>query len=285
MNRRQSLELCLEGLGNQKYPSTLFEVIIVNDGGDRLPQGFFPKLRQNLSVQILYQANRGPGPARNAGVRAAQGEFLAFTDDDCLPDPNWLTALQASFQDAGPCAVGGRTTNGLGENPYATASQLLIHFLYEYYHLQQVEKTQMPFFSSNNLGIDRQVFQELGGFDGQLRTAEDRDLCARLLEAGFALRYAPAARVHHFHDLDLKRYLIQHFQYGRGNYEYHKLRHQRGRGSYRLEPLRFYSGMLQYPFSQMRTRYALWQSVLLMLSQFGNISGFFAQALIKALHK
>jgi GT2 family glycosyltransferase len=231
------------------------------------------------------QPNLGPAGARNAGARTASGDFLAFIDDDCVPDPEWLSTLGTHLESLGECAVGGRTINGLAENPFAAASQLLVDYLYNYYHLQSAPKIQPPFFSSNNLALSRDTFQGVGGFNPDLATAEDRDLCARLLEAGCELYYAPDARVFHFHDLDLRSFLSQHFHYGQGNYQFHQLRARRTQEIYRLEGLGFYFGMLSYPLSKSRGVQAVQLSSLLALAQAGNISGFFNQAAMQALQK
>jgi hypothetical protein len=74
----------------------------------------------------------------------AKGQFLAFTDDDCRPAADWLQALAQRFATAPDHAVGGRTVNALTNNPYTTASQLIVDFVYAYYNADSVKHASLP---------------------------------------------------------------------------------------------------------------------------------------------
>lgn len=96
---------------------------MVDDGGTaELPPV------DGLRMRLLRRERGGPGAARNDGARAAQGELLAFTDDDCLPDPGWLRALCAAS--APGTMVGGRTVNALAANRFAEATQHIQDLVY-----------------------------------------------------------------------------------------------------------------------------------------------------------
>jgi len=115
-------------------PGGTIEIVIVNDGGAALPTGISDD-SDGCIVRVIEQANAGPATARNTGCMMARGELLAFTDDDCRPDPHWLRALDEMVARHPGCAVGGRVENVFGDGLYSTASQLLIEFLYEYYNV------------------------------------------------------------------------------------------------------------------------------------------------------
>ena len=168
--------------------------------------------------------------------------------------------------------VGGRTVNALTNNPYATASQLLVNYLYEYYNR---DPDHARFFTSNNLALPAELFHRIGGFDVRLTRAagEDRDLCARWLEQGYGLFYEPAAVVCHAHDLTLRKLWRQHFQYGRAAFYFHR---QRGRRA-KMEPPAFYLRLLRYSFSQGRGYAALGLAMLLGLSQVANAAGYYTK--------
>src|SRR3990172_7747823 len=87
-----------------------------------------------IDATCVRQRNAGPASARNTGAAQARGEFLAFTDDDCRPAPDWLRGLALRLTQSPDCVIGGRTTNALPDNPYSSASQLLIDYLYSYYN-------------------------------------------------------------------------------------------------------------------------------------------------------
>ncbi len=133
-NRQLALDRCLRSLKRQVYPPDRFEVIVVDDGSvhpvildsDLFADGF--------TVSIMRIANSGPGPARNAGAAVAKGQFLAFTDDDCQPDPLWLLELERQLSADSCRIVGGKTHNMLTRNPCASTSQLIADMAYAYYN-------------------------------------------------------------------------------------------------------------------------------------------------------
>ncbi len=71
------------------YPADQFEVIVIDDGSSMPIDAWSGDSR----VRVIRQDNKGPAAARNAGIASARGAFLAFTDDDCVPEPGWLAAL------------------------------------------------------------------------------------------------------------------------------------------------------------------------------------------------
>jgi len=123
-NRPQQLALCLQALARQHYPH--FEVIVVDDGSQTRLFECVDNFRDQLDITLLTQDNAGPAAARNTGAAQAKGQFIAFTDDDCQPDANWLKNLAACFKENPDAAIGGKTINQLPKNSYSTASQLLI---------------------------------------------------------------------------------------------------------------------------------------------------------------
>src|SRR5262245_35313420 len=82
------LSVCLGALVAQDYPRDHFEVLVVDDGSATSPEAGVDAFRDRLNVQFLTQRHAGPATARNFGAAHAKGDFLAFTDDDCVPAPN-----------------------------------------------------------------------------------------------------------------------------------------------------------------------------------------------------
>jgi GT2 family glycosyltransferase len=272
--RQAEIERCLEGLAHLSYPKGRFEVIVVDDGSESPPTDVVARFRECLDVMLLKQVHGGPAAARNTGAGRAHGDVLAFTDDDCVPARDWLQALAARLEAAPDCAVGGRTINALPDNPYSSASQLLVSYLYAYYNRVP---GQGSFFASNNLAVPADRFRTVGGFDASFRlpAGEDRDFCDRWLEQGCRLCYAPDAIVYHEHKLTLRSFWRQHFRYGQGAFQFREARARRGGGRIRVEPPSFYVGLLRSPF--LRADWSgdsLTLSALLLLSQMANAAGF-----------
>src|SRR5581483_845154 len=163
-HRPAALLRCLASLAGLEYDAARYEVIVVNDGGCPLPAELPRQLEGSAPVTWLQQPHAGAGSARNLGVAHAEGEVIAFVDDDCTAAPDWLDAMATIWNSDPEAIIGGRIVNALPDNVYATASQMLIGFLYEYYHGENGETRQPPFFTTNNMAVSRALFQHLGGF-------------------------------------------------------------------------------------------------------------------------
>jgi GT2 family glycosyltransferase len=272
-NRPVELVACLEALGRQTFPAEAFEVVVVDDGSADGCLVSDAVASAGGSARVVRQERSGPATARNLGAAVARADWLAFTDDDCRPEPGWLASFAAVAERHLDCALGGRTLNLLVGNRYSEASQCLIGFLYRYYN-QDAEHAR--FFTSNNMMLPRRTFQELGGFDPSFTraAAEDRDLCDRWRRSGRRMVYVPEARVGHAHALTLLTFLHQHLSYGRGAALFHKRRAERADVALRVEPLRFYLDVVAEPFHSAPIAAALPTSVLLACAQAANAVGF-----------
>jgi glycosyltransferase involved in cell wall biosynthesis len=133
-------------------------------------------------LPVIYR--HGPAAARNAGWRAARGAIIAFTDDDCIPTPGWLSAGAAAFA-AGAAAVDGQIVVPLPDAPTD----------YE----RDAAGLMVAEFATANCFYRRDVLAAVGGFDEQFGTAwrEDADLFFTLVERGYRTERAESAVVVH----------------------------------------------------------------------------------------
>jgi glycosyltransferase involved in cell wall biosynthesis len=269
------LQTCLEAIAGLEYPAEQYEVIVVDDGGQAQTASIIEAYQSRLSIKLIAQERSGPAYARNAGVSAATGRYVAFVDDDCAPQPGWLARMAAQFEMTPDDLLGGHTVNRLAHNPYSTASQELIDYLYGWFN----SGLNGPvFITSNNMAMPVRQFHEIGGFDTAfLRAAgEDRDFCDQWKHSGLRITYVPDALVYHSHDMNFLGFWWQHFNYGRGAYRFHQARARRGHERVRLEPLQFYLKLLMYPLTQRRSWLTnLHISLLLGISQGANMAGYF----------
>ncbi len=274
--RPDRLRRCLQAVTDLTYPRPHFQVVVVNDGGEEPLEPLIQSFRPQVDVQLINQSNAGPAAARNAGAREATYPYLAFTDDDCTPHPDWLTQLAEVFQQQSDCLVGGHTVNGLPTNVFSTSSQLLVDYLYQYYN---VNPQQAHFLTSNNFAIAAHHFWQVGGFDTTfpLAAGEDREFCDRWLSQHHHIVYADTAQVSHFHQLSLNSFWRQHFNYGRGAYHFHQIRARRHQGEMRVEPFSFYFNLLTYGFAHPSGHSPLNLMLLFVLSQVANVAGFFRE--------
>jgi len=277
-NRPRAVRRCIERLAVQTYDQHVLEVVVVDDGSEVPYEGLREEFAGRLDVRLARRQRGGPGPARNTGVAAADGRLVLFTDDDCLPEADWVERLVLAHAMHPRAILGGRITHAMPENPYSTASQILASYLYAYFNRDPAD---CRFFTTNNLALGRDVFEELGGFDETIPvpTSEDRELCDRAVHLGHTLRYVPDAVVGHAHPLGPLSFWEQHFSYGRGAVYYRRRHESRGQGIVRTEPASFYMDMLRLPFRQgERGGRGVFLASLLALSQAAVAMGFFAEA-------
>lgn len=272
-NRPDRLADCLDALTAQTVED--IEIVVIDDGS---PDPLYATCQPFGSrVNCIRQSNAGPAAARNRGAEVAQSSFLAFTDDDCRPSPDWVQRLLIAHAGDPSRLVGGRVVNGLPENRYSDASQELCNFLYDYFG---AARGTMPFFTTNNMGLSRNAFLRLGGFDRSFRraAAEDRDFGMRWAEEGGQLHYAEDALVTHFHSLTFRRFLRQHANYGAGAATLHRVVRKQNRGQPRFESLGFYLRLITWPITRRRPR-RIDLSALMVVSQVAMVHGYISSRL------
>ena len=274
-DRAGDLSACLSALTRIDYPRDAFEVLVVDDGSPApLNDAVAPFLEQ-MHVRLLRTSRGGPGSARNIGVDAALGEFVAFTADDCTPSPDWLQRLAARFTESPDSAVGGRIVNALPDNPYSESTDLLIRYLYAHYNRSP---GGAQFFTPNNLAFPTRELRSLGGFVPTFVTGEDRELCERWRSAGHPMLYADDVIVSHKHPLNAVGFCGLHFRYGQGSSRFRHRSAERQSAPMRFEPLSFYANLVTYPFTQTKGPRAFLLSGLLGVAQVANAIGFLYQS-------
>ena len=269
-NRPAQLRSCLRSLATLEggpYPT-----IVVDDGGSVALE---PIVKDYADwVRLVRRENGGPGAARNTGVAASSTELVCFTDDDCAPRSDWVTQLVDAHGDVPMRLVGGRIDNALTKNVYASASQSLATYLYEFY---QSDANPMSFFTTNNMCCRREDFLSIGGFDEAFEIAsEDRDYSLRWKDVGGEMLYEHEALVMHSHDLSFGSFWQQHRNYGKGARYLHRALDARDHDRPKVEKVGFYTGLLLHPLT--RAGHArLRQSFLMGLSQVAMVSGYYSE--------
>ena len=242
--RLQQLRRCLLSLQEQTYPRSAWEVIVVVDGEDKAVCDELAAWSGRLPLTWYWQSHAGCGEARNAGAAHAKGDFLVFTDDDCLFPPDWLSLYAARFQHEPECIVAGRTLNALPHNPFSQSTQDVMDYLLRRYN-ENPDNAALAI--GNNFGVPTRGFQALGGFSLRYfrAAAEDRDLCARWRADGRRMVYATEIVVHHAHELTFASFFRQHMHYGKGAWLLHSSESVRHSGARGIEGFEFYRSMFR----------------------------------------
>ncbi|USC13846.1 MULTISPECIES: mycofactocin biosynthesis glycosyltransferase MftF [Rhodococcus] len=188
-------------------------VIVVDDGSD-VPV----PAPARASVRVLrHERSRGPAAARNTGLRAATTPFVAFLDSDVVPRKGWLEVMLGHFSDPAVALVAPRVValepdkGALGRYEHARSSLDLGR-------REAAVKSGSPvsYVPSAAIIVRRDVLTATGGFDEAMHVAEDVDLCWRLQEAGWRLRYEPVAHVAHDHRVGFRKWFTRKAFYGTG---------------------------------------------------------------------
>lgn len=233
-NRPQCILDCLDALARQTLPAHSFEVIVVDDGSAQPLELSNVPSADRFELRLIRQSNTGPAGARNRGAQEARGEFLAFTDDDCCPEPGWLATLIDALQQNPMALVGGSTVNALKENMGAHVSQMILELVYEHFN---ADPDEAYFFASNNMACRQDTFKQVGGFDADFPSpaAEDREFCDRWRMKGLPLIWRKDALIKHRHNQSLREFNGLHFRYGIGAFLYQDRRTARNSGTMRQD--------------------------------------------------
>jgi GT2 family glycosyltransferase len=281
-DRPKSLARCLEALAEQTLPRHAFEVVVCDDGSREPVAPKVQEFADRMQLRVVRRARSGPAAARNAGARHARARLLAFTDDDCVPAPHWLELLIDRARNHPGHLIGGSIVNLLPDDPYATATQLVMSSVYDYYTRRE---TGHQFFSTTNLALPASRFWLLDGFSERFPRAagEDYDLCARWAEAGFPTVYAPEVEVGHAHGHSFASFWKQHYGYGRALFRVREgMARRRGRSGIQLESLGFYQQILSYPLLHSEHGRAILAFALVVLSQVATVAGALREWLVPA---
>jgi len=200
-NRSDALRNALKSVSNLDLAGIDFELIVVDNGSSDDTAAFVRDFAATAAfpVKYVYEAKPGLSAARNAGIGAASGDVLLFTDDDCVVAPDWVKAAVKILSPDARRIIGGRIE------------------LYNSAHIPLTIKTSpireelrdaalvRGFIHGANFAFGRSVADRIGLFDTRLgagstfRSAEDMDFAYRARRSGIPVSYEPEVLVHHNH--------------------------------------------------------------------------------------
>jgi len=207
-NRSQLLDKCIESVVSQKYPKSIYEIIVIDDGStDKTNE----TCRKYKNIRYFNQKNQGIAAARRAGVKKAKGRIIVFIDDDCIAAENWLKNLVESFEDKKEniAGIGGKVKvlnshNTIGKYTERNLSGTLIR-----------SKNQPPFLSTCNCAFKSSIIKEVGSFDPLFKRIEDLEISWRMFFKGYDFSYEPSAVIYHLPPKNLWELMKKYFVWGR----------------------------------------------------------------------
>jgi GT2 family glycosyltransferase len=205
-NSRERIDASLQSLIAQDFEEP-YEVIVVDSGEDGCAAHVrmsYPDIRLERAESRLL-----PGGARNRGVEAARGRYVAFLADDCLARSDWLRRRVAKHRQ-GYSAVGGAVTNGTPFHPVGDA-----HYLLEYAGLIPADSTLARPRVPLSLSYERTLFERLGGFPEDTDAGEDVVFNMRCVAAGVRMGFDAGVQISHPCLTRLRSYLRHQYRHGR----------------------------------------------------------------------
>lgn len=221
-NREEEIKKCLESLLNLDYPDC--EIIVVDNMSEDNTKG----IAAQFPVKLISEERINQYAARNAGIREARGEIVAFTDSDCVADRSCLKNLVRLYDRQQAGGVGGRLTSfspqnaverflSFGDLDFQTPEGDIIQ--------KRSERLMSGLVGSANVSYRRDVLLKTGGFDEDYDCCGDYDLCRKVQDLGYTMMYERMAVVRHKHRSSIREMFRQFFRYGQGLPLFYKKRH------------------------------------------------------------
>ena len=211
-NRPDEVDELLDSLTRQSLKN--FEVVIVEDGSKKPCKDVCDKYADILDLHYYFKDNSGPGQSRNYGVERAQGDYVLILDSDVVLPKGYLQAIEDELQGDPAEAFGGPDAAHPSFTPVQKAISYSMTSFFTTGGIRGGKAKLDKFYPrSFNMGIRRDVYQQLGGFS-KMRFGEDIDFSYRIVEAGFRPRLFPEAWVWHKRRTDFRKFFRQVYNSG-----------------------------------------------------------------------
>ena len=195
-NRPQEVEELLDSLCEQTMSD--FEVIIVEDGSSLPCQEICERYTKQLDIRYFVKQNGGPSAARNYGAERAKGEYLLILDSDIIAPKTYIEQIKKELDREPVDAFGGPDSAHPNFTPIQKAISYSMTSFLTTGGIRGGKKKMDKFYPrSFNLGVKREVFNALHGFDTSMRFGEDIDFSIRIFANGYTCRLFPEAWVFH----------------------------------------------------------------------------------------
>ena len=221
-NDHDRLKLCLAALAEQTLPRESYEVIVVDNRSD-------PPLRDVVEqfdfCSYTTESKPGSYAARNKGLQLAKADLLAFTDSDCIPEPQWLEKGCEALKRLAPDGLIGGRIKVFSQNADKPTSVELYEFAFAFDQASNISKAR--FAATANMFTARETIEAVGPFNQELKSGGDLEWGRRVSTAGRSLAYAEDVVIRHPSRHSIKQINIKTRRHVGGHYGISKQRRDR----------------------------------------------------------
>lgn len=206
-NRPDEVDELLQSLTQQTFKN--FEVVVVEDGSSIPCDTVVEQYKAKLDVHYYTKPNSGPGQTRNYGAERSRGEYLLILDSDCILPQEYLAEVELELVNAPVDAFGGPDRAHDSFTPVQKAINYSMTSFFTTGGIRGGKRKLDKFYPrSFNMGIRREVYEQLGGFS-RMRFGEDIDFSIRIFRGGYSCRLFPEAWVYHKRRTSLAKFFKQ----------------------------------------------------------------------------
>ena len=216
-NRADELDLLLQSLSQQTVKMDLFESIISDDGSTDITKEIVEKWQKKSKFKIRYlsQKNKGPGEARNHGLKESNGDLILFIDSDCEAHPDWIKTILNQYNTNSFDAFGGPDR---AKDDFSVLQKSIDFSMTSFFTTGGMrghsEGMLAKFFPrTHNMGIRRSIYDQIGGFGG-LRHGQDIEFSNRIRKSGARIKFLINAIVFHRRRTSINQFFKQVFNWG-----------------------------------------------------------------------
>lgn len=278
-NRINQLKIAVESVLKQSYPD--YEVIVVDDGSTDETHEYLSSIKKDNFIYIK-QTHKGPASARNSGIKNAKGEYIAFTDDDCIIPYDWLDKIKNAIVNTQADVIGGFVQN-TAKSLFSALSQYITNFFVAFLYKNYKNSS---FFTSNNIAYRATSIKKVGCFDERFFIAggEERLLNYKIIFNGGKVFLSENIFIKHHHHQNFQKFLKQFFNYGRGSFLLFKISH---RELDKPMPGIPFNARIAFITESLKSNFLFgWTAIVFFLiSQVSALAGFLVQALLYSIQK
>ena len=223
-NDSQRLSKCLEALNNQNYPRDLYEIIVIDNGSNKKHKESLELFVSKYDIVLLDEKKEGSYSARNTGLRNSKGNYIAFTDADCIPNFDWIRKGLKGFHHNKKCGLLGGNIKLYYKKINKPNIYEIHETLFGYKQSKYIDK--FKFAATANVFTSMKIINDVGNFNEDMFSSGDREWGVRVHESGYKIVYDEEVIIKHPARNSFKQLLKKRKRTAGGEYLFRRIKGQ-----------------------------------------------------------